>query len=94
MAENVMDQILAELKTSARDHYPSASELRNIRIVGHTPKSDHYIYDVVVDFAEDSERLAAKVYRSNRGGTQVARNWPARNCRICSTYSKSSRRKS
>ena len=40
------------------------SELRNVRVVGHTPKTDHYIYDIVIDFADSSERVAAKVYRS------------------------------
>jgi hypothetical protein len=73
MAENVMDQIVAELRRSACEHYPQRSELRNVRIVGHTPKSDHYIYDIVVDFAEGSERLAAKVYRASKCGQQGAR---------------------
>jgi hypothetical protein len=73
MPENVMDQILAELKGSAVSHYPERGELRNVRIVGHTPKTDHYIYDIVVDFAQGSERLAAKVYRASRCGTDGAR---------------------
>jgi hypothetical protein len=75
MAENVMDQILAELKTSASRFYPGRGELRNVRVVGHTPKTDHYIYDVVIDFAASSERLAAKVYRASRCGSHGARGF-------------------
>src|SRR5205085_6709486 len=49
-------------------------ELRNVRIVGHTPKPDHFIYDIVVDLESGSERLAAKVYRASKSGQQGARN--------------------
>jgi len=73
MPDNVMDQIVAELRRSATEHYPHRSELRNVRIVGHTPKNDHYIYDIVIDFAEGSERLAAKVYRATKCGASGAR---------------------
>src|SRR5713226_4522868 len=51
MAENVMDQIVAELRQIAPAHYPERGELRNVRVVGHTPKTGHYIYDIVVDLA-------------------------------------------
>jgi hypothetical protein len=64
MAENVMDQIVSELRQSAPGLFPGHSELRNVRVVGHTPKTDHYIYDIVIDFADGSERAYAKVYRS------------------------------
>jgi hypothetical protein len=74
MSENVMDQIVAELRRSATSYYPERGELRNVRIVGHTPKNDHFIYDVVVDFANGSERLAAKVYRGSKCGQQGAKN--------------------
>jgi len=73
MAENVMDQVVAELRSSAQKHYPECGELRNVRIVGHTPKNDHYIYDIVLDFVAGSERLAAKVYRASQCGPQGAR---------------------
>ena len=64
MPENVMDQIVSELRHSAPGFFPGHNELRNVRVVGHTPKSDHYIYDIVIDFADGSERAYAKVYRS------------------------------
>jgi hypothetical protein len=64
MAENVMEQIVSELRQSTRRLYPAHSELRNVRVVGHTPKTDHYIYDIVIDFADGSERAYAKVYRA------------------------------
>lgn len=73
MAENVMDHIVAELRRTATEHYPQHAELKNVRVVGHTPKTDHYIYDIVVDFAEASERLAAKVYRASKCGAQGAK---------------------
>ena len=74
MAENVIDQIVNELRESAPSLYPQRRELRNIRVVGHTPKTDHFIYDLVADFANGSERMAAKVYRSGKLGAQHARN--------------------
>ncbi len=73
MAENIMDQVVAELKNSAAGYYTQHAELRNVRIVGHTPKHDHYIYDIVIDFADGTERLAAKVYRSSKSGSLGAR---------------------
>src|SRR3954462_1933794 len=74
MPDSVIDQIVAHLRENASTTFPGHGELRNVRVVGHTPKSDHYIYDVVVDFADNSERVAAKVYRSSKCGPQVARN--------------------
>ncbi len=73
MAENVMDQIVAELRRSAPQHYPQRAEMKNVRVVGHTPKTDHYIYDIVIDFADGGERLAAKVYRASKCGAQGAK---------------------
>ncbi len=73
MAESVMEQIVSELKRAGGGHYPGHGELRNVRVVGHTPKNDHYIYDIVIDFADGSERLAAKVYRASKCGPQGAR---------------------
>lgn len=66
MAENVMDQVVANLRENAVRYYPSHPELRNVRVVGHTPKNDHYIYDMVIDFADGCERVAAKLYRSTK----------------------------
>jgi hypothetical protein len=68
-----MDHIVAELRRIAPEAYPQRAELRNVRVVGHTPKNDHYIYDIVVDFADGSDRLAAKVYRASKCGTQAAK---------------------
>jgi hypothetical protein len=73
MAENVMDQIVTELKASGAKYFPDRSELRSVRVVGHTPKTDHYIYEIVVDFADASERVAAKVYRTSKSGSTGAR---------------------
>jgi hypothetical protein len=73
MAENIVEQIMVELRQTAAEHYPSYGEPRNVRMVGHTPKTDHYIYDVVVDFSSASERVAAKVYRASKCGAQGTR---------------------
>jgi hypothetical protein len=73
MPENVVDQIVAELRSSAAKLYPHRPELRNIRVVGHTPKPDHYIYDIVLDLEEGNQRVAAKVYRASKCGVDGAR---------------------
>jgi hypothetical protein len=66
MAETVLDQILFDLRNQAATHYPQRSEFKNLRVVGHTPKNDHFIYDACIDFAEGSERVAIKVYRAGK----------------------------
>lgn len=77
MAENVMDQIVSELRKTVPRLYPNRAELRNIRVVGHTPKTDHYIYDMVIDFTDGSERAYAKLYRAAKSTTQNARTMAA-----------------
>src|SRR4051812_26228441 len=73
MPENVMDHIVAELRNSALEMFPGHTELKNVRVVGHTPKTDHYTYDIVVDFADASERVSAKVYRASKCGPAGAK---------------------
>ena len=73
MPGSVMEQIVAELRDSAASLYPQRVELKNVRVVGHTPKSQHYVYDMVIDFADGSERVAAKVYRNGKDGGDGAR---------------------
>src|SRR3954452_8111654 len=72
MPENVIEQISSELRRTAAELYPNHGELKNVRLVGHTPKPEHYIYDVVIDFADGSERVAAKVYRNGKSGSEGA----------------------
>jgi hypothetical protein len=67
-----MEQIVSELRANGEKYYPGREAPRNVRVVGHTPKADHYIYDMVVDFNDGSERVAAKVYRANRCGPKGA----------------------
>jgi hypothetical protein len=71
MSENVIEQISSELRRTAAELYPNHGELKNVRLVGHTPKPEHYIYDVVIDFADGSERVAAKVYRNGKAGSDA-----------------------
>jgi hypothetical protein len=66
MAETVLDQLLDDLRKRAVTHYPQRGEFKNLRVVGHTPKNDHFIYDTCLDFVEGSERVAIKVYRPGK----------------------------
>src|SRR5215471_16070436 len=68
MADTVLEQILSDLRNHAATYYPERGEFRNLRVVGHTPKSDHFIYDASVEFADGSERVAIKVYRAGKCG--------------------------
>jgi hypothetical protein len=68
MAETVLDQILVELRQVVTQQYPHRGELKNLRVVGHTPKSNHFIYDVCADFADASEKMAVKMYRAHKCG--------------------------
>ena len=68
MAETVLEQILDDLRSQAVTHYPQRGDFKNLRVVGHTPKNDHFIYDVCIDFAEGSERVAIKIYRAGKCG--------------------------
>jgi hypothetical protein len=68
MADTILDQILVELRHIAVQQFPQRSEFKNLRVVGHTPKSDHFIYDVSADFADGSEKMAVKIYRAHKCG--------------------------
>lgn len=68
MAETILEQVLLDLRNKAEMHYPSCGEVRNLRVVGHTPKSDHFIYDTAIEFSNRSERVAIKVYRPGKCG--------------------------
>lgn len=67
MADNALDQIVDDLRTSGSKYFPQYSDVKAVRVVGHTPKTDHYTYEVVIDFAEGSERVNAKLYRGKSG---------------------------
>ncbi|HMF91586.1 MAG TPA: hypothetical protein VKL40_13155 [Candidatus Angelobacter sp.] len=68
MADTVLEQVLAELRKTAITYFPQKGELKNLRVVGHTPKSDHMIYDVCADLVQGNERMAIKVYRPAKCG--------------------------
>ena len=68
MSENEINQIVSELRAKGAQWYPEMGEIRAVRTVGHTPKSDHYIYDLLVNFENGNERLAVKLYRATKGG--------------------------
>ncbi len=67
MPESVLDLIVGNLRSSGSTYFPQQSEVRAVRVVGHTPKSDHYIYEIVLDFPQGSQRVNAKIYRGKSG---------------------------
>ncbi len=67
MADNALDLIVDDLRSSGSKYFPQHSEVKAVRVVGHTPKPDHYTYEVVVDFIDGSERVNAKLYRGKIG---------------------------
>jgi hypothetical protein len=68
MPENGIDQIAAEIRSRGSEWYPARGEAKSVRVVGHTPRIDHYVYDLVLDFPGSSERLAVKLYRQGKNG--------------------------
>lgn len=68
MAESALDQILVDLQENVARHFTGRGELRNLRVVGHTPRNDHFIYDACAEFAQGSERIAVKIYRASKCG--------------------------
>ena len=70
MADNVVDQIVENLKKSG-ECFPEHSEVRGVRVVGRAPKLDHYTYEIVLEFADGSERVSAKVYRAGKCGSHT-----------------------
>ena len=73
MADTVLDQIVGNLRSSGSIYFPQQPEVTAVRVVGHTPKPDHFIYEIVVDFAEGSERVNAKIYRGKNSPQEQAR---------------------
>jgi hypothetical protein len=67
MADNTLDHIVDDLRSSGSKYFPQHSEVKAVRVVGHTPKPDHYTYEIVVDFIDASERVNAKLYRGKTG---------------------------
>jgi hypothetical protein len=69
MADNALDHVTEHLRSYGARFFPQYSEVKAVRVVGHTPKTDHYTYEVVIDFPAFSERVNAKIYRG-RGGSR------------------------
>lgn len=67
MAESALDLIVSDLRSSGSKYFPQRSEVKAVRVVGHTPKPDHYIYEIVLDFPDGGERVNAKIYRVKNG---------------------------
>ncbi len=77
MADSPLDHIVDQLRSSGSSYFPQYSEVRSARVVGHTPKSDHYIYEIVLDFPDACERVNVRIYRGKSGqrsAQELARN--------------------
>lgn len=77
MADSPLDHIVDHLRSSSNGYFPQQAEVKCARVVGHTPKPDHYIYEIVLDFPDGSERVNAKIYRNKpgqRSAQELARN--------------------
>jgi hypothetical protein len=72
MADNVLDQIVETLRASGAELFPEHGQPKAVRVVGHTPKPDHYTYEIVLDFVNGSERVSAKIYRAGKAGARAA----------------------
>ena len=68
MSESPLDQIVNDLRSSGSKYFQQHSAVKTARVVGHTPKPDHYTYEIVLDFPDVSERVNAKLYRGKNGG--------------------------
>lgn len=68
MSDSALDQIVEDLRSSGPKYFPQHSEAKMARVVGHTPKPDHYTYEIVLDFPDGSERVNAKIYRGRSSG--------------------------
>ncbi len=73
MTNAALDQIVDSLRNCGGEHFPHRCDLKAVRVVGHTPKPDHYIYEIVLDFSDASERVNAKIYRPSKMGANSAR---------------------
>jgi len=71
MAENPLEYIVDHLRNSGSQYFPRTSGVKAARVVGHTPKPDYYIYEIVLDFADRSERVNAKIYRGRASSRNV-----------------------
>ena len=71
MSDSVLDQILESFRNSSSKYFPQHGQLKAVRVVGHTPKPDHYTYEVVLDFEAASARISAKLYRGGKPGQRV-----------------------
>jgi len=93
MPETVLDQVLAELRSNSISHFNGRGELKNLRVVGHTPRSDHFVYDVCADFAEGTERLSIKTYRAGKNGANAKTQARTENVNLQSVQQALARRK-
>ena len=71
MPEPALDQIIENLRSRGAAYFPGRGEVSAVRVVGHTPKPEHYTYEIVLDFANGSERVSAKLYLDGKNSRHV-----------------------
>ncbi len=85
MSDSVLDRIVDGLRDSGFQHFPEHFQLKDVRVVGHTPKVDYCTYEIVLDFEGGSERVSVKIWRTGKsasGGPQALASNEAQNLRF------------
>ena len=49
MPDSALDLIVEDLRSSGSKYFPQHSDVKTARVVGHTPKPDHYTYEIVLE---------------------------------------------
>ena len=66
MADNTLDHIVDDLRNSGSKYFPQHSEVKAVRVVGHTPKPDHYTYKSLSTSSTPASALT-RTYRGKSG---------------------------
>ena len=93
MAENPLDYIVDHLHHMGARYFPRTPEVKAARVVGHTPKPDYYIYEIVLDLPDRSERVNAKIYRGRTGSRSAQEQARSETDNLRFAYDTAERRK-
>jgi hypothetical protein len=73
VAEGKIEAIAAEIQSAAAEWYPGKGDAKAVRLVARTPRRNHHVHELVIEFEQDQERVAVKLYRGGRRGAAEAR---------------------
>jgi len=72
-SENGIEAVAVEIGSAAPEWYPGKGEARAVRLVGRTPRGSHQVYELVIEFDEEPERVSVKLYRPGRNRAAEAK---------------------